>query len=185
MRSGRPPEHGGAAADGSSPSVLPTRPAPRLRGTRPRAPRQPGPLHPSRHGFPARLRRLRNAAWPFRRESPPKGAASRMGLRAPCPAQGARPLGNPIRVLRAGRARSAQAPRGCRARRPRLRRPHDIPAKPGKGPAETGFGGDGGFRLREAGSAGAAARGSASKRMQAGLASRQGRNERKEGSDAA
>ena len=37
------------------------------------------------------MRRLRNAAWPFRRESPPKGAASRMGLRAPCP----RPRGTP------------------------------------------------------------------------------------------
>ena len=59
------------------------------------------------------------------------------------------------------------------------------PQNPGKGLAETGFGGDGGFRLREADSAGAAARESASKRMQAGLASGQGRIGRREGNDAA
>lgn len=108
--------------------------APRLRGTRPRAPGQPGPLHPSRHGFPTRLRRLRNAAWPFLRESPPKGATSRMGLRAPCP----RPRGTPPwesharPPSRTGSQRSGAA--GLSRARPRLRRPHDIPAKPGEGP---------------------------------------------------
>ena len=133
-RSGRPPETGGAAAGGSSLSVLPTRrgtSAARDPPSRSRAARTPAP---SRHGFPTRLRRLRNAAWPFLRESPPKGATSRMGLRAPCP----RPRGTPPwesharPPSRTGSQRSGAA--GLSRARPRLRRPHDIPAKPGERP---------------------------------------------------
>lgn len=101
------------------------------------------------------------------------------------PPKGHAPLGIPfassepdgLAALRRRGAVAREGP-GCAAHT-------TSPQNPGKGPAETGFGGDGGFRLREAGSAGAAARGSASKRMQAGLASGQSRIERKEGSDAA
>ena len=183
---GYTPEHGGAAAGGSSPSLLPTRrgtSAARDPPSRSRAARTPAPLPPRVSGalVPApqcrlalppgkpaeRCRIAHGAACPM---PPPKGHAP---LGIPCASS--EPDG--LAALRRRGAVAREGP-GCAAHT-------TSPQNPGKGPAETGFGGDGGFRLREAGSTGAAARGSASKRMQAGLASGQGRIGRKEGNDAA
>ncbi len=75
-----------------------------------------------------------------------------MGAARPMPPpKGTPPWESLCRVLqsRTGSQRSGAAGLS-RAEGPGCAAHYDIPAKPGKGPAETGFGGDGGFRLKPA-----------------------------------